>query len=167
MNEDLTPYSPPLKEIMRRWDDAGLVPVEISDVDLIQTITIRHNARSGKLLIETSKFDGIQALAILADSMYEVWRDTFRSDPRPPLNSGRVKVCIQLVDDRLSVAIGTDDPNHPDIRPSADPVIAKGMLAAVLFGLCEKTSNGQFDPMAALLQGLEFKLRKVNENGNG
>jgi hypothetical protein len=164
----MIPYSPSLKEIMKRWDDAGLTPVEISEADLIQTITVRHNAMTGKGEVQYSKLDGLQALAILADSMAAVWRDTFRSDPRPPLNSGRGKVCIQLEDDRLSVAIGTDDPTHPDILPSADPVIAKGMLAAVLFGLCEKTSSAEgFDPMEALLQGLEFKLRKVNENGNG
>ena len=164
MSEVLTPYSPPLKEIMKRWDDAGLVPVEISEADLIQTITIRHNAMTGKGEVQYSKLDGLQALAILADSMAAVWRDTFRNELRPPLNSGRGKVCVQLEDDRLSVAIGTDDPAHPDILPSADPVIAKGMLAAVLFGLCEKTSGAEgFDPMAALLQGLEFKLQKASE----
>jgi hypothetical protein len=164
---DLTPYSPSLGEIVKRWSTAGLVPVEISEADLIQTITVRHNAMTGKGEVQYSKLDGLQALAILADSMAAVWQDTFRSELRPPLNSGRAKVCLQLEDDRLSVSIGTDDPAHPEIMPSADPIIAKGMLAAVLFGLCEKTSNGQFDPMAALLQGLEFKLRKVNENGNG
>jgi hypothetical protein len=161
MNEELTPYSSSLREITERWSNAGLVPVEISEADLIQTITVRHNAMTGKGEVQYSKLDGLQALAILADSMAAVWRDTFRSELRPPLNSGRGKVCIQLEDDRLSVAIGTDDPAHPDILPSADPVIAKGMLAAVLFGLCEKTSSGQFDPMEALLQGLEFKLQKV------
>jgi hypothetical protein len=159
MGEELTSYSPPLKDILKRWDDAGLVPMDITPEQITQEIVIRHNPITGKANISYTRLDGIQAVGLSAMAMAQVWRDTFHSELAPRLNSGNAKVCIQLEGERLSVSFGMGGDDGKQV--TADPVVACGMMASALFAVTMRVAGPDFDPMAALLQGLEFKLTKT------
>ena len=165
---DLTPYSPPLKEIMKRWDDAGLMPLEVAPEQLIQEIVIRHSPLAGKSDISYTRLDGIQAIGLLAMTMAQVWRDTFHSEPPPRLNSGNAKVCIQIESEKSKLSVSFGLGGEDGKRITADPVVACGMMAAALFAVTARAAGGKFDPLAALLQGLEFELQKVSDDdGDG
>ena len=165
----LLPYPQGVNDILKRWDEAGLVPMEVTEADFMQTITIRHNARTGAAQVQYEKLDGVQTMMILLESMRAVWRDTFKGELRPILNSGHAKLCIQLVDDMLSVSAGMTGANQrKDVPPTVDAVVAGGMALAAALLIAERADAGGWDPLAVLLQGIEFKLQKVSDgNGNG
>lgn len=168
---DLIPYAPNVKDILKRWDEAGLVPMEVTEADFMQMITIRHNARTGAAEVKYEKLDGVQAMMILLDSIRAVWRDTFKGELRPTLNSGHAKVCIQLVDDTLSVSAGMTGPNQRrDVAPTVDAVVAGGMALAAALLIAERADAGEWDPLAVLLQGIDFQVgrqKASDDDGNG
>ena len=150
-------YTPAAKDVLKQWHDAGLVPLEITPEQITQEIVIRHNPLTGKADISYTRLDGIQSTGLLAMAMAQVWRDTFHSELAPRLNSGNAKVCIQLEGERLSVSFGMGGEDGKQLI--ADPVVACGMMASALFAVTMRTAGPDFDPLAALLQGLEFNLR--------
>ena len=181
-SRDPVPYVSSLADILKRWDTTGLVPLEVTEADFMQTITVRHNARTGAAQVQYEKLDGVQTMMILLESVRAVWRDTFKSEVRPILNSGHAKVCIQLVDDTLSVSAGMTGPNQrPGVPPTVDAVVAGGMALAAALLIAERADAGGWDPLAVLLQGIEFYNMKTggqeggppqpqkasDENGNG
>lgn len=146
MISDLT-----IQKTIDAWQADGLIPLEVGPQDFRQTITITHDAASGRFEARRDGLDANQALGLLADVMAATWRDGFQEPLRPPLNSGHAKVCIDLDGDKLSMAFGLQDSQRPDAIPVADPLVAKGMLLAALFGLCAETSGENFNPVDALL----------------
>lgn len=138
-------------KVLKAWQDEGLVSREVGPEDFRQTITIIHDAATGHFDARAERMDAVQALGLLADVMAAFWRDGFRQPLRPRLNSGHAKVCIDLDGDTLSMAFGLQDPQRQHSLPVADPLVAKGMLVAALFGLCEETSGEGFNPAEALL----------------
>ena len=143
-----------IEEFGRLCEKHDLRPTEVTERDVIQTITIRHNVITGQISIETKKI-GEQAIGILADVMVILWKDYFKSPIRPPLTSGHARVMIDLDGDSLKIVYGLTDPNNPDVLPVADAPVAKMMLISALFGLCEQTGGKDFDPMQALT-GIEI-----------
>lgn len=155
---DLIPKPFDFAALREKWDARGLVPLEVTEDQLIQTITIRHNALTGKGEVKYERLDGVQAMGILVDSIRAVFRDTFKSELRPRLNSGHAKVCSELDGDRLSVAFAMTDPNNPDLLPQVDPVVASGIAVATALFIAEKADDPNFDPLAVLLQGIEREM---------
>ena len=139
----------------RMCQEQNLVPLEITDQDVIQTITIRHNAMTGTFDWTIHKV-GEQAIGLLADVMQDMWRFFFKQPLRPKLTSGHARVIIDLDGDALKIVYGLIDPTHPNLPPMPDAPVAKAMLVSALFGLCENTSGENFDPMSALT-GIEIK----------
>lgn len=128
--------------------ERNLVPLEITDHDVIQSITIRHNVMSGTFDWRVDKI-GEQAIGLLVDVMADMWQYFFKQSLRPKLTSGHARVVIDQDGDSLKIIYGLIDPEHPD-QPIPDALVAKSMLASALFGLYEKTAGKNFDPMAAL-----------------
>src|SRR3990167_2881506 len=64
-SRDPVPYVSSLTDILKRWDEAGLVPMEVTEADFMQTITIRHNARTSAAQVQYEKLDGVQTMMIL------------------------------------------------------------------------------------------------------
>lgn len=122
-----------------------LNPIEITEKSTEQTITVRHNPLTGEEKISYSRLDAFQALGLLADAFYRIWKNDVKSAQRPPFARGQSKACIQVDGDKLSIAFGTEVGG----QTIADPVVAKGILLAAWVGLCEQTSNGEFDPREA------------------
>lgn len=122
-----------------------LKPIEITEQSTEQTITVQHNPLTGEEKIIYSRLDAPQALGLLADAFYRIWKSDVRSANRPPFASGQSKVCVQVDGETLSMAFGTETNG----KTIADPVVAKGLLLAAWVGLCEQTSNGEFDPREA------------------
>lgn len=144
-----------VKDFMASLTEKGLVPLEITPDDLIQRVTITHNAAAGQFDWKAEKI-GEQAIGLLADVMRDMWVYFFKQPLRPRLASGHAKVCLDLNGDTLSMSFGLVDPAHPDLPPIADPLVAKAMLSAALFFLSEKTAGGNFNPLEALLGNIKF-----------
>lgn len=149
MNE-LVPVS--LEQSLSQWRQSDLVPVEIGQADVQQNISVRHDALSGELHIEYQRCDAVQALGILAETMAAIFREQFQVRLAPPTNSGPAEVHAWL-DERgqIRVSFGLyphDGPAHPD------PVVARGLLAAALFGL----SGADYDPLEALTNGIFLRV---------
>jgi hypothetical protein len=142
-------------ETLDEWQDRGLEVRELSKENVRQTIEVDHDPLTGKIDVRYTRLDAVQALGLLADSLYAVWKDGFQGDIRPPLNSGHSKVCVELDGDRLLMAFGTS----VDKTPVADPVVAKGLLLAALFGLCAE--EGEFDSWKALFSQIELKPKEA------
>lgn len=128
-------------------------PVEITEENIEQVITVRHNPITGDFKINYSRLDAFQALGLLADAFYWIWTRHIKAATRPRFNSGKSKVCIQVDGDTMSMAFATET-NGQTI---SDPVVAKGMALAAWVGLCENTSEGKFDPREAFAGMLKVK----------
>lgn len=130
-----------------------LKPVEITEENIEQVITVRHNPITGDFKINYSRLDAFQALGLLADAFYWIWTRHIKAAKRPSFNSGNSKVCIQVVGNTMSMAFGTESGD----QTISDPVVAKGMALAAWVGLCEKTSEGKFDPAEAFSGMLKIR----------
>lgn len=122
-----------------------LEPITVTEESTEQIITIRHNPLTGEMKINYTRLDALQALGMVADAAYAIWKNDVKSSQRPPFSSGKSKVCVQVDGETLSMAFGTETLD----KTIADPVVAKGILLAAWLGLCEKTSTGEFDPWEA------------------
>lgn len=129
--------------------ERNLEKIEITPKDIIQTIDIRHNAFTGAFEWHTHKI-GEQVIGVLAKVLADMWRYYFKQPLRPKFTSGHARVLIDLDGDSLKIVYGLTDPANLDLPPVADAPVAKMMLVAALFGLCEKTDGVDFDPMSAL-----------------
>lgn len=130
--------------------ERNLVPIELTDRDIIQTVTIRHNIMTGQLECKAEKI-GEQVVGLLADAMASMWKYWFKSPLRPKCTSGHARVLLDLDGDVLKIVYGLTDPENPELPPAPDALVAKTMLASALFGLCEKTGDSDFDAMSALI----------------
>lgn len=130
-----------------------LKPIEITEENTEQVVTVRHNPMTGEEKISYSRLDAFQALGLLADAFYSIWKNDIKYASRPPFASGKSKVCIQVDGDTLSMAFGTESEG----KTIVDPVVAKGILLADWVGLCEKTDEGRFDPLEAFSGMLKIR----------
>lgn len=138
--------------------DQNLVPVEVTQHDCVQRITITHNVAIGQFEWRTEKIaEG--AIGLLADVMADMWRYYFKAPLRPRLNSGHAKVCLDLDGDTLSMSFGLVDPAHPESPPIADPIVAMTMMSSGLFFLAEKLAGEDFNPTDALLGNIQKTAR--------
>ena len=144
--------------LAERWSTRGLVPLEVTERELIQTITIRHNPLTCKGEVKYERLDGVQAMGLIVASLRDLLQDTFKSELRPPLNSGHSKVCVELNGDELSVAFATSDPANPEKMTLVDPVIASGIALAAALLIAEKADAPGYDPLAVLLEGIQKRF---------
>lgn len=127
-------------------NDDGLVQFTITEEDKTQTVSITHDPATGKLDVVYSQLNALQAIQVLADALYIIWKDGVQSKDRPEFPDVESKVCLQLADNKLSMSFGTQAPGGVSV---ADPILAKAILLSGLFGLCEKTNSGEFNPADA------------------
>ncbi len=127
-----TPGAQTLPEVFEQWQEWGLEPVEVSQEQLRQLITIEHNALTQELTWRVERADGAQALGILATAMWSMFQQFFKEKSRPRLTSGAARIAIQLDGDRLTVGLDRLD----------DPVVVKGAVAAALWELIDRSMAG-------------------------
>lgn len=130
-----------------------LKPIEITEENIEQVISVRHNPVTGELKINYSRLDAFQALFLLGEAFYFIWKNHIKSATRPRFNSGKSKVCTQVDGDTMSMAFATES----DGKAVPDVGTAKGILLAAWLGLCDKTSEGKFDPREAFAGMLEIR----------
>lgn len=126
------PGAQSLPEVFEAWTEWGLEPVEVSEEQLRQTITIEHNAATRELTWRVERADGVQALGILVTAMWSMFQQFFKDKKRPRFRSGAARVAIQLDGDRLIVGLDRGD----------DPTVIKGIVAAALWDIIERTTEG-------------------------
>lgn len=130
-----------------------LKPVEITEESIEQTITVRHNPMTRDVNFDYTRLDAFQALGLLADVFCAIVRQHIKSANRPPFNSGKSKVCLQVDVDTMSMAFGTEIEG----KTISDPNVAKGIMLAGWVGLCDMTSEGKFDPLEAFSGMLKIR----------
>lgn len=126
-------------------NDEGMAQFAITEEDKTQTVSITHDPATGKLDVVYSQLNALQAIQVLADALYIIWKDGVQSKDRPEFPAVESKVCLQLADNKLSMSFGTQAGD----KTVADPVLAKAIMLSGLFGLCEKTNTGEFNPADA------------------
>lgn len=126
-------------------NEEGMAQFAITEEDKTQTVSVIHNPDTGKLDVVYSHLNALQAIQVLADALYIIWKDGVQSKDRPEFPNVESKVCLQLSDNKLSMSFGTQAGD----RTVADPVLAKAIMLSGLFGLCEKTNTGEFNPADA------------------
>lgn len=126
-------------------NDEGLAQFTITEEDKTQTVSITHDPVTGKLDVVYSQLNALQAIQVLSDALYIIWKDGVQSKDRPEFPAVESKVCLQLADNKLSMSFGTQAPGGT----VADPILAKAIMLSGLFGLCEKTNSGEFNPADA------------------
>lgn len=130
-----------------------LKPIEVTEEKTEQTIIITHDPVKRDVNFDYKRLDAFQALGLLADVFCAIYRRHVKAASRPQFNSGKSKVCIQVDGDVMSMAFATET-NGQTIT---DPVVAKGILLAAWVGLCEKTDNGEFNPLEAMSGMLKIR----------
>lgn len=116
-------------------------------------INAQYDPVSGELSTTfPDTMDGDTAMGLLAHMLYSVYVRTLKHDASFPV-SAYGKVCIQLDDGKLSIAFGLGE---TPTTLTADPIRAKGLIVAAWLALCESTASGDFDPRAALVEGLQL-----------
>ena len=153
----LAPGAKTLADVFKHWEEADLKPVEVSERDFQQTINIVHNALTGELNWNARSMDGIQALGLMADAIASMWEHFFGSKGRPQVNSGEVKIIINV--DQSGVLAAFEKSN--------DPVVLKGALLATLWKIIDLYSDGEdVNPLAELGNILCFHPDKCPEEEN-
>lgn len=136
------------------FDKLGMMPVVApeNEKDIPQAIHITHNPLTGKLDAKFDNLSGLAALQVLADTIYAEYKYSFWAEDHPPI-VGYGKVCLELTEGELTLRFGTGDTPQ---MVGANPLIAKAMLIQAWLRLCELTSQGEFDPRQALIEGLQL-----------
>ena len=116
---------------LARWQEMGLEPVEVASEDAEQRITVTHNAVTGQVEWRTEKLDGVQALGLLAQTMWSMFPVLVKEPGRPKFSSGQARIGVFLDADKLTVGL---DPLH-------DPTVVKGALAAALWDVIARSSD--------------------------
>ncbi|MCK6629335.1 MAG: hypothetical protein L6R45_29680 [Anaerolineae bacterium] len=125
--------TPDSQALFKQWEAWGLQPMEVAAEELEQRITIKHNALTQQVEWKTEKLDGIQALGLLAQTIYSMFGYFVKGQARPRFTSGQAKVAVCLDGNRLTVGI---DPLH-------DPLVVKGALLAALWEVMERSTQAQ------------------------
>lgn len=133
-------------------DENGLVRFVITDQEppkvekpAPQEVKIFHDPQTGKLDITYSNLNHLKVIHLLMDALYIIWKDGVKSSERPDFPNVKSKVCLQMEDNKISMSFGTQAAGGT----VADPILAKAILLSGLFGLCEKTNSGEFNPADA------------------
>lgn len=137
------------------FDKLGMTPVVAPEETPPEPARRYIHIENGQATLEG--VGGLDALAVLADTIYSEYLWAFKAPDHPPI-AGYGKVCLELENGELTLRFGTG--NTPELL-SANPTIAKGMLLQAWLYLCERTHRGEFDPRAALLEGLQLVKPKA------
>lgn len=134
-----------LAEVMEAWRAKGLTPVQVTSDELLQHISIAHNALTGELTWTASKIDGIQALGVLWLAMVDIGETLLKAKARPSLSSGQARAMVVLDGDRVQMAA----------EPANDPTVVRGLLAAAILHLIKHRA----DPIEALAGLMQFEVK--------
>lgn len=118
-----------------------------------EKLSVEYDPLTGNLVMNFPlEMSGDIAMGLLAHTLYAVYVRTLKETAQFPV-SAFGKICIQVEDGKLSIAFGFGD---SAVTMTADPVKAKGVLMAAWLALSEKTATGEYDPAAALVEGLKL-----------
>lgn len=135
------PGASSLAEVMEAWRVKGLTPVQVTDGDVTQTITIKHNAITGKIEWSASRIDGVQAVAVMFSALVDMGEVFFTAKARPPLTSGTARIALLLDGDNVQMMAD----------PVNDPTVIRGLLSAALLSLIERGKDGA-EQLASIMQ---------------
>ena len=139
-----TPGATKLAQVLEAWKARGLTPVQVTEDEVWQTITVRHNALTGELKWDVDKADGVQAVSLLFSALVDMGEYFFTAKARPRIVSKDTRVALMLEAGQIQMIA---DP--PD-----DPVITRGLLVAALLRLIERTET----PGATLATIMQFEV---------
>src|SRR5574341_1259191 len=130
-----TPAARSLQEVLGKMKEAGLTPVEVTEIDVIQRVIIEHNVLRGELTYRREKLDALQAMAMLWDAIRIIARTELFSETRTRLNSGRAAIALTLDGNRIQAI--HDPPN--------DPFVLVGILLADACRILDTAEGEDFD----------------------
>lgn len=136
------PEATRIAEVLEAWRARGLTPVQVTDGEATQTISISHNALTGELKWTVDKADGVQAVSLLFSALVDMGEEYFRAKARPRIVSKDARVAVML--ERGEITMIAD--------PVDDPVITRGLLVAALLRLIERAAT----PAEALASIMRF-----------
>lgn len=132
-----------IADVVDAWRARGLTPVQITEGEAVQRITITHDALTGKIDWTASKCDGVQAVSLLWSVLVDAGQEYFKAKARPQLTSGNARIALMLDGDNIQMIA----------EPVDDPVVLRGVLVAALLGLIEKA-----DEPGALASVMQFRV---------
>lgn len=133
-----------MAEVMAAWQARGLTPMQVTSDELVQTISITHNALSGELTWTVNKMDGIQALGVLWLAMVDIGETLLKAKVRPALSSGNARAMVALEGNTVQMAV----------EPASDQPVVRGLLAAAILHLIEARA----DPIETLAGLMRFEV---------
>ena len=106
----------------------------------------------GKIAWEADdRFSGPDVLALMAQTVNDMYFYFFEDHNRPELPTQDSRVCIEKKADAFGVSY----------RPEADPLAALGMMQAAICGLHQRMSEQNFDPMAGVLGAVDLNRSPI------
>lgn len=138
------PGATSLNQVFAQWKKRGLKPVEITDGDQLQRITITHDPLKGKLKWETQgSLDGLIATEIItnaaflmpailtAEGAFSIAEYFTKGPGQLDLGTGTAAVMIGFQNGKLVL----------DWTPKDAPIAAKKLLAAALLFMIAKDAG--------------------------
>jgi len=137
-----------LTEVFEGWKQKGLTPVEMTEEDFRQSISIIFNSFDGNITWKGDNVYGLHMLALMADTMKSMV-DYFLKDPaRPKMYPGDCQIHVALKDNRMGIVF---DRNN-------DPQLLKGILVAALWHVIEQFHKpGDCNPFNEFMGCFEFE----------
>jgi len=138
-----------IQEVMRKWETEELVPTEMTEEDFRQFISIVCDAWKGSITWKSDNLNGISILALMADTMYNMFHDIIKSPNRPKIHPGDCQIHIALKDNRMGIVF---DRNK-------DPQLIKGMLIAALWHIIDQFKKPEdCNPFDEFMGCFEFNV---------
>lgn len=137
----LVPGAQSVAEVMEAWRARGLTPMQVTSDELLQHISIAHNALTGELTWTTQKIDGIQALGVLWLAMVDIGETLLKAKARPALSSGTARAMAMLDGNAVQLIA----------EPANDPAVVRGLLAAAILHLIDHRAD-PIDELAGLMR---------------
>jgi hypothetical protein len=105
----------------------------------------------GQFQWKSDKLDGRQTLWLMVDTLIDMYRYFFTDKLRPVFSPQAARVCIELDNEKLSIAF----------RPEDDLAAAKALVAASLVALSEKSGDESTDPFEVMFGALVIQTEET------
>lgn len=130
-----------LTETLSKWKAEGRLPIEITESDAVQRVTIEYNYLTGNLTWKAERTEGIGSVAMVFHALVDMGRFFFQAPARPKLNSGAARILISFDGERIQMICDNFE----------DKILIRGVLIATLLKL-----QGE-EPLSSIL---DFKAEQ-------
>lgn len=115
------------------------------------TISASPSDISDKVVWHTNGLDGIQTLALMAETIFDMYAELFDAPGRPYFEGSESRVCIEYDGENVSIAY----------RPEANVKQAQGLVTAALAALCKRAREKDFDPLEGVLGAIMMPISQT------